>query len=116
MNAESERFHAPLLPVRRKNPVEAPWIRSAFACEPGRLTFSAFKEAEDGEAVILRFYNTTDQQCEEIIRFTGRVAGAERARLDETPVSPLTVEEGSVIRIAAAPAEVVTLRIRMEHP
>jgi mannosylglycerate hydrolase len=116
VNAESERFHAPLFPVRRKNPVEAPWTRSTFVCEPGRLTFSAFKEAEDGEALILRLYNTTDQQCEEIIRFTGRVAGAERARLDETPVSPLTVEEGSVIRIAAAPAEVVTLRIKMEHP
>ena len=116
VNAESERFHAPLLPVRRKNPVEAPWTRSAFACEPGRLTFSAFKEAEDGEALILRFYNTTDRPCEETIRFSGRVAGAERARLDETPVTPLAVDDGSVIRITAAPAEVVTLRIRMEHP
>lgn len=87
--------------------------RSVFSCESGRLTFSAFKEAEDGGAMILRMYNASTDPCEEILRFTGRVAKAERARLDETPCGDLTVEDGSTVRITVAPAEVVTLRVMM---
>jgi mannosylglycerate hydrolase len=114
INKEAERFHAPLLPVRRKNAGSLPMTQSFCTCESGRLTFSAFKEAEDGTAMILRLYNASSEPCEETISFAGRVASAERARLDETPCGALTVEQGSSIRITAGPAELVTLRILMD--
>ncbi len=116
LNAESERFHAPLLPVRRKNADPLPLSHSFLSCETGRLTFSALKESEDGTAMILRLYNVTGDSCEETLRFANRIRVAERARLDETPCGALSVEDGSTIRIVVAPAELVTLRLIFQRP
>ena len=109
-----ETFNVPLLPVRRKNAGELPLHGSFLSLESGRLTMSAFKQSEDGSAFILRFYNTGSTRCDETIRFTRPLQRVELARLDETPMRVLPVEEGDVVRCTVPPSGVITLRVTFE--
>ncbi len=108
---ECERFHVPLLPVRRKNAVPVPPADSFFSCSNEALALSAFKEAEDGRGVILRFSNTCERPLEARVRFRRPVASAALARLDETPQSPLDIEGGTAIVLSAKPSGIVTVRL-----
>lgn len=108
---ECERFHAPLLPVRRKNAVPVPPADSFFSCSNEALALSAFKEAEDGRGVILRFSNTCERPLEARVRFRRPVASAALARLDETPLSPMDIDGGTTVVLSAKPSEVVTVRL-----
>lgn len=111
LEAELERFHVPLLPVRRKELSGFPMEGSLLRLESGRFAMSAFKQSEDGQAVILRFYNTTPAVCEEKVYFQRSVERVDLARLDETPVRTLAVESGNVVRCTAPPHGIITLRV-----
>lgn len=74
------------------------------------LAFSAMKESEDGEWVVLRCVNLLDQAVEG----AWQVPAAREAffsRLDETPLEVLPVQHGGV-RFVAAPRAVVTILVR----
>ena len=74
------------------------------------LAFSAMKESEDGEWVVLRCINLLDQAVEGAWQLPA-ASEARFARLDETPLEVAPVQHGTV-RFMAAPREVVTILVR----
>jgi mannosylglycerate hydrolase len=112
LNEESERFHLPLYPVRRKNPESLPLEGSLLSVDNRRLVFSALKEAEDGDGIIVRLYNPGAVAEEARIRFAVPLRTACTARLDETPLNDLSMEEGNIVRLSFLAGQVQTIRVR----
>ncbi len=111
VNMQAERFHLPLLPIRRKNAGDLPLRGSYLSLSPEGLVFSACKMSEDGRDMVVRAYNPTAESLSGSIVCTGfRVRAAHLARLDEAPLSPLEVREGSV-SFDAPPSTIITVRI-----
>jgi len=101
-------------------PLVGTTLRSALADYPatagleleGRgLAFSTATESADGEWLVLRCVNLTDEPTTGLWRlpFTPREASV--ARLDETPLGAAPVNESSVA-FTAGPHAVVTLLVR----
>lgn len=106
---EVELFHAVPFTVNRKN--DQPVLdRSWFAVE-GALQFSALKEAEDGNGIILRVCNPVHTVAEGAIRSEVPLRKAARCRLDEKPVKSLAVAGKKSIRLRLKPYEIVTIRL-----
>lgn len=75
------------------------------------LALSACKESEDGTWTVLRCVNVTDQHVAGAWRLGLPVVEARLARLDETPLAALQVDDG-VVHFAAGPHAVVTVLVR----
>ena len=101
-------------------PLTGATLRSAVADYPptrgleleGRgLAFSAAKESEDGEWVVLRCVNLTDDTVAGrwLLPFAAREARL--ARLDESPMSHGSVA-GEVLEFSAPPRAVITHLVR----
>jgi alpha-mannosidase len=75
------------------------------------LAFSSAKEAEDGAALALRCINLTDESVQGAWRLGFPAHTARLARLDETPLDSLMIENGEV-RFSASPRAVVTILVR----
>jgi len=114
LSSEAERFHLPLRPVRRKTAASLPLADSLLLLEPGALTLSAVKLAEDGQGIVVRAYNTTRRPCTGILRSAVTLARAWRARLDETVLGEIPVRESREVEFPVGPAEVITLRLKCE--
>jgi alpha-mannosidase len=77
---------------------------------PG-LAFFAAKESEEGEWLVLRCVNLLDQECAGSWRLGKPLSEAHLARLDETPLTPLTLR-GDTVPFLAPPRAVVTILVR----
>ena len=75
------------------------------------LAFSTAKESEDGEWLVLRCVNVTEQPVAGAWHLGVPAREAWTARLDETPRTPLRVSAGR-IAFAAGPRQVVTVLVR----
>lgn len=75
------------------------------------LGFSAAKESEDGEWLVLRCVNLLDREVAGTWRLGGMIREAVLARLDEHPLTPLEVTGGRVRFLAPARA-VLTVLVR----
>jgi hypothetical protein len=77
------------------------------------LAFSALKETEEGDGLVLRCVNRLDQAVdgEWVLNERWRLDEAHRARLDETTVERLALS-GNAVRFRAEPHEVVTIVVR----
>jgi alpha-mannosidase len=115
LNEMSEYFHLPLLPVRRKNPVELSLQGGMLSMTSHQLVFSALKESESGEGVILRVYNTSDTGVRDVIRFGLKVRNAWQAALNEEVTERLAVHEGHEVPVQVPPAGIMTLKIEFEQ-
>jgi alpha-mannosidase len=113
LQRESERFHLPVLPVRRKNETPPAMESSFVSVSEGPLTLSAIKESEDGEGIIVRLYNPTGAPVEGVLKFNRLLRRAFLTRLDEQPEGPLEVREGSGVAIAAPPFGVITVKVQV---
>jgi alpha-mannosidase len=70
------------------------------------------KPAEGGAGVVLRCYNSSDQETAGAWCFGRPVTAAFLARADESPLRAALLEEsGTVVRFRAAPFQLVTLLI-----
>jgi len=74
------------------------------------LAFSTIKDSEDGQWVVLRCTNLLDRSVHGAWRLSG-VREAVRARLDETPIEPLVVQDGRVDFVAPRRG-IVTILVR----
>ena len=101
-------------------PLTGTTLRSALADYPptggleleGRgLGFSSAKESEDGNWLVLRCVNLTDEPVTGRWRLPFSPREAKLARLDETPLGDVT-PLGNSISITAAPRGVVTILVR----
>lgn len=84
---------------------------SFLEISPYNLVLSALKKAEDGEEVILRFFETKGEDTPAEVRFFQPVRQAWRTNLLEEKESEIAVE-GNLIRLEVKPFEIVTLRLR----
>jgi alpha-mannosidase len=74
------------------------------------LAATAIKDSEDGEWMVLRCVNLTDRPVEGAWHCAG-LSEAVTARLDETPLTPMAVEDGRVA-VLVPPRAVVTVLAR----
>jgi alpha-mannosidase len=102
------------------HPVRGSTLRSALVLTPPTsglelwgegLAFAAAKESEDGSSLVLRCTNLTDETVPGSWRLGFKRNAAWLARLDETPLEPLPLEDGEV-RFTAHPRAVVTILLR----
>ena len=77
---------------------------------PG-LAFSAAKESEDGEWLVLRCLNLLHEETAGTWRLGRALKEARLARLDETPLTPL-VARGDAIPFSVPPRGVVTILVK----
>jgi alpha-mannosidase len=75
------------------------------------LAFSAIKESEDGEWIVLRCVNRGDEPTSGIWRLPFEVREASEARLDETLIEPIQ-PSGREVPFTAAPCTITTILVR----
>ena len=78
--------------------------------EPDNLVVSAIKKAERTEAIILRFYNTTDEPVEGVVSFGNEVGAVNLVNLNEEFQRELASATNTV-KIAVKPKQIVTLEV-----
>jgi mannosylglycerate hydrolase len=88
-------------------PVEA----SLFSVEPVELVVSAFKRAEDREAVILRVYNPSSETVEGRVSVRGGMQKAWKLNLNEEREEDLAAASDGALAISIASNEIVTIEI-----
>ena len=101
-------------------PLQGSTLRSALAIAPPNaglelrgqgLAFASAKESEDGAALALRCINLADETVQGAWRLGFTAHTARMARLDETPLGPLAIDNDEV-RFSAPPRGVVTILVR----
>ncbi len=114
LNEEAERFHAPLLPVRRKNPAPMELEGSFLSTPSGELVFSALKQSEDGAGTIVRVWNPGPSAVESSLRFSRPVKEAWQARLDEQSVDRLEVRGDYEVPLRVGPHGTATVKVQFK--
>ena len=110
LNAMAEQFHFPLLAVRRKG--DAIPLQGSFLGNPVvSLVWSALKQSEDGEDILVRVYNTTSEPREALIALDRPIAKAWISRLDETRLEPIDTRGGPAT-IPVPPGAIATVRLK----
>lgn len=113
---ESERFHLPLLPLRRKNSAPLPLESSFLSLEGGGLVLSALKESEEGGGIILRVYNPGPADADGVLRSARPVKKASFVNLNEEITGEAEVAAdpaGASIRLRVPASGIVTLCLRV---
>ena len=90
---------------------ELPSELSFLEIKPYNLVLSALKKAEEGEEVILRFFETLGQPTKAQVKFFRLIKEAWVANLLEERQEPLALKNGQ-IELEVKPFEIVTLRLR----
>ncbi|WP_322801217.1 alpha-mannosidase [Thermoflexus sp.] len=103
---EAQRFLAPPMAVAGPGQLRE---RSFIQVEPAAFVLTAVKAPEEGEGLIVRGYNASEQPLE--VRFTlwRSIREAWRADLMETSREPLR-PDGSCLRVSVRPKEILTVR------
>jgi alpha-mannosidase len=107
---ECERFHLPLLPVRRKNASPLPLEGSFAALGTSRLVMTALKEAEGGGGVVVRLWNPLPSPVEDLLRFATPPLRVKASRLDEQEGDDLPILDGRDVKVQIGPSGILTLR------
>jgi len=88
---------------------ELPCTNSFIAVAPAdRVMVSSLKMAENGHGFILRLWNTTPANLAVTIDTTLPVSSVQGLRLDETPLSPVSFDNGRIV-LEIGPHKIVTL-------
>jgi alpha-mannosidase len=110
---EADAFNAPLRAAAGTTAGEGdlPSSGSFLRVAPATFVVSAVKTAEDDEnSMIVRGYNITDAPVDVTLDPGRPVAAAALARLDETPLTPLSPDAAGALRFTAQAHQVVTIR------
>jgi alpha-mannosidase len=113
---ESERFHLPMLPLRRKNSAPLPLESSLLGLEGGPLVLSAVKESEDGTGIIVRVYNPGPAAVEGVLRCARPVKKALFVNLNEDVTGEAEVSgdsRGASVRLDVPAGGIVTLNVKV---
>ncbi|HTE48210.1 MAG TPA: glycoside hydrolase family 38 C-terminal domain-containing protein [Gemmatimonadaceae bacterium] len=101
----------PLCGVTLRSAIGTPASSEGVALTGPGLAFSAIKESEDGEWLVLRCVNLRDDEVAGQWRLPFDVATAKLARLDETAISDIATT-GDVIDFRAPGRGIVTVLVR----
>lgn len=86
-------------------PSKTSWV----AIEPENLLVTAIKAAEDGQGLIVRFWNTSEAAYEATVKFWRKPVSVVRCNLGERVLETLNMDEGSRVSVQARGREIVTL-------
>jgi alpha-mannosidase len=114
LNKECERFHYPLLPVRRKNQDDLELSGSFLQGPSDDLVLSALKQSEDGAGYVVRVYNTGAGQKAASVTFDRPVRGAWVSRLNEDRVQRVPISGSAIVPIVVAPKGIATVRVILD--
>jgi alpha-mannosidase len=101
----------PLVGTTLRSALRVPEPMSGVSLEGDGLTFSACKESEDGEWLVLRCVNLSEREVEGRWRLGFGAREARLGRFDETPGAALPIREGAV-EFRAGVRSVVTVLVR----
>jgi mannosylglycerate hydrolase len=73
---------------------------SLLELSPAALVLQAVKPAEQGDGIVIRVLNPTDQPIDATLRFRTPVKGCRSVRLDEQPVDEALAVEGQTVTFA----------------
>ncbi|GBD09141.1 Mannosylglycerate hydrolase [Candidatus Thermoflexus japonica] len=104
---EAQRFLAPPMAAAGPGQLrERPFIQ----VEPPAFILTAVKAPEEGEGLIVRGYNASEQPLEVRLTLWRSIREAWRADLMETPREPLQ-PDGAHLRVPVRPKEILTVRL-----
>lgn len=108
---QAHQFNVPLLAIQGNPPESTPSSRSFVRVEPATLVVTAIKGAENGENVIVRFYNILDEEMK-----NGRITlpGAKRHRLVNMHEEPIEDwADGDVFHIDVPTRRIITVEFEL---
>ncbi len=112
--ALSEKFCTPVRPVQTaKRPGHLPKQMSFFKIEPDEIILSAFKQAQDRNTYILRFYNPTEAAKEVAVKLNAEPENAWLTNLNEKRLEQLRTN-GNVLKVNTKPFKIMTLELDFE--
>ncbi len=98
------------IPWQRSGPL--PGTFSFLTIEPMTLILSAVRRTEDGQGLVVRFYNAERAPVTATVTSGLPLASARRLNLNEEPGEPLDVVDGRRVVLQVRGAEVVTCELR----
>jgi alpha-mannosidase len=94
--------------------MKLPLNRSFLKINPGNVVLSALKRAEDGDGVILRFYETKGEETDAeltLFREPKVVKTVNMLEEEDEGVKKELKREGEKIELTLKPFEIVTLKV-----
>ncbi len=88
-------------------------IPSFFSIEPRILRLSAFKEAEDGNGLVIRVCNSSAQKVDGAIKFTHPLKKAFSINLNEDIERETVITDNNTISLAVDPWEIYSVRVQL---
>jgi alpha-mannosidase len=108
----AEEFHAPAAGFMLRYGIDVPESIGGPELRGVGLAFKALKDAETGDAVVVRCVNLTTRAVKGVWRWPVPIGRAAQARLDETVIAELPVaHDRREIPFVAGPREVVTILV-----
>jgi mannosylglycerate hydrolase len=114
LNELAESFHLPFYAVRRKNDNPGSFQDSCLRGSVREVVWSALKQTEDGEDLLVRFYNTSPASVKVALNLHCRIKEAWVSRLDESRLDSISADEGSQLAIPVIPRGIATVRVRID--
>ena len=98
----------PSIPIESNKTIEAP--QCLFRVEPDTVVLDTIKPAEDGEGIILRFYESARRRSRALIQTGFKLAHAKECDMQEHPRQDIMVNNNS-FELQMKPFEVKTIRL-----
>lgn len=101
INEQCEKFHHPLLAVRRKNTEDLKLEDSLLALSSKTAVLSAIKESEDAKAAIVRWWNPASKEVALDLQLNFPMKRAVIAKLNEEEITTLPSQQKQTINTVA---------------
>jgi alpha-mannosidase len=98
-----------------KHQGQLPAEHSFVHVEPDNLVLTAVKKAEDGDHLVLRFYEWAGREVDARLVLPQGAQSAEETDLMEHPIGPASVKEGAVT-VHTKPYEIKTVKVKFALP
>ena len=110
---QAHAFNTPLRAVATgPHAGDLPPARSFVTAEPTAFIVSAVKEADDGDGLIVRLWNSAAAPADAAVRFWRTPARLTRCTLAERDEEELTLDPSGAAHLTARPRQILTLRAR----
>jgi len=107
---QAQAFSAPLRAVSTPAHTGVLSSKGSFVeVGPENLIVTAVKEAEDGNGLIVRFWNTDEAACEATVKFWQKPAGVSLCTLGERVLEPLEMDATGSVTLPVRGRQIVTL-------
>ncbi len=114
---QAEAFQSPMRAIGCQRKVgELPPQASFLEIQPPDLSLSAVKMAEDGEGIIVRLVNLNEVAQDACLHTLLPISAAWQARMDETILSSIEIQDQHQVCMELRPHEVLTLRLLLLPP